>query len=288
MDYYRQWQAELSVSYVAAKASGFDADGVADVEAVQERMTQVWWHVGEMKPAYLCYLAHAALPENSAQFPLWREIAAEVLPQLDETQRALLVSGRGLRPARCLPAHRTAGPLVRAHRPGPPRQRVGGHAAVRGHMSQPPTSSARSRSRCLQRRSWHAYSKRLAKIAVGVSRWVRRLQEYALQPTEGLVTNANSSLEVRPLPGSVAVQPLLLSSAHAKQRARTCACTQHVALAFAAAQLTAATATLCRSCWRSPATLRALCRRNMLPREPARRWCPGPASVHSARCASYR
>lgn len=92
MDYYRQWQAELSVSYLAAKAAGFNEESVADVEAVQDRMTKVWWHVGEMKPAYLCYLAHAALPEDSAQFSVWREIAEEVLPQMDDTQRVLLVS----------------------------------------------------------------------------------------------------------------------------------------------------------------------------------------------------
>jgi hypothetical protein len=93
LEYYRQWQAELSVAYQAADAAGFDGDSVGEVEALQERMTQVWWHASQTKPAYLCFLANAALPENSAQFPLWREIGAEVLPQLDETQRGLLVRG---------------------------------------------------------------------------------------------------------------------------------------------------------------------------------------------------
>jgi hypothetical protein len=37
----------------------------------------------------------------------------------------------------------------------------------------------------------------MAKIAVGVSRWVQRLQAYAVQPPSGLVTDANRSLEVR-------------------------------------------------------------------------------------------
>ncbi len=66
---------------------------------------------------------------------------------------------------------------------------------------------------CLQRRSWHEYSKRLAKIAVGVSRWVQRLRQYAVQPTEGLVLGANRSLEVRIEAecciGSVACKPSL-------------------------------------------------------------------------------
>lgn len=54
----------------------------------------------------------------------------------------------------------------------------------------------------LQRRSWHQYCKRMAKVAVGAARWVRRLQEFTLQPGEGLVLNCMSahaaqSLEVR-------------------------------------------------------------------------------------------
>jgi hypothetical protein len=167
------------MSYVAAKAAGFDSASVAEVEAVQDRMAQVWWHVGEMKPAYLCYLAHAVLPENSAQFPLWREIAAEVLPQMDEAQRAILV--------RRLPLQ------------GPWPRRV-------SHAARPDLCAPRARFSPLstqaapllvQRRCWHNYSKRLAKIAVGVSRWVKRLQEYAVQPAEGLVTNAHRSLEAR-------------------------------------------------------------------------------------------
>ena len=228
---------ELKASYLAAKVAGFDADSVADVEAVCDRMTAIWWHVGQLKPDYLCHLTCAALPENSGQLPLWREIAEEVMQQLDERSISIVVSHQHC----LLTCHAAKGSKV----------------CLYNTASRP--------SWCLQRRSWHNYSKRMAKIAVGVSRWVRRLQAYALQPPEGLVTNANRSLEVRALPGSVGVQPLLLSSAHAKQRARTCACTQHVALAFAAAQLTAAAATLCRSCWRSPATWRALCRRSTLP-----------------------
>ncbi|KAL4854893.1 Protein-ribulosamine 3-kinase [Chlorella vulgaris] len=136
LDYYRQWQAELSMSYVAASAAGFDEKSVEEVVRVQDRMMQLWWHISQLKPAYLCYLAHAALPENSSSFPLWREIAEEVLPQMDDTRRAIL------------------------------------------------------------RRSWTNYSKRMAKIAVGVSRWVQRLQAYAVQPPSGLVTNANRALEL--------------------------------------------------------------------------------------------
>lgn len=48
-----------------------------------------------------------------------------------------------------------------------------------------------------QRRSWHQYCKRLAKAAVGVSKWVKRLQEYVVAPPSGLVTNAQRALEVR-------------------------------------------------------------------------------------------
>ncbi|KAI3435673.1 hypothetical protein D9Q98_001731 [Chlorella vulgaris] len=136
LDYYRQWQAELSMSYVAASAAGFDEKSVEEVVRVQDRMMQLWWHISQLKPAYLCYLAHAALPENSSSFPLWREIAEEVLPQMDDTRRAIL------------------------------------------------------------RRSWTNYSKRMAKISVGVSRWVQRLQAYAVQPPSGLVTNANRALEL--------------------------------------------------------------------------------------------
>lgn len=93
LDYYRQWQAELAASYIAAEAGEFDAASVAEVEAVQERMASVWWHVGHLKPAYLCYLTNAALPEDSAQFPLWRELAERLLPELDENSRAILVRG---------------------------------------------------------------------------------------------------------------------------------------------------------------------------------------------------
>ncbi len=108
LDYYRQWQAELAASYLAAEAGGFDDASVAEVEAVQERMASVWWHVGHMKPAYLCYLTNAALPEDSAQFPLWRELAERLLPELDENSRAILVRAtqHRRRPARSTSACR--------------------------------------------------------------------------------------------------------------------------------------------------------------------------------------
>lgn len=48
---------------------------------------------------------------------------------------------------------------------------------------------------------------RLAKTAVGVSRWVKRLQDYSIRPPEGLVTNAQRSLEASP---AAAASPLLL------------------------------------------------------------------------------
>ena len=41
LDYYRQWQAELSVAYVAAEAAGFDAAGIAELTALQGRMAKV-------------------------------------------------------------------------------------------------------------------------------------------------------------------------------------------------------------------------------------------------------
>ena len=62
-------------------------------------------------------------------------------------------------------------------------------AGTHSYPSLPPS--------CLQRRSWHQYSKRLAKAAVGASRWVRRLQEYTLHPLDAMSTHAGQSLEVR-------------------------------------------------------------------------------------------
>jgi hypothetical protein len=91
LDFFRQWQAELTASYDAASAAGFDEQSVAHVETVCDRMTQVWWHVGQLKPAYLCYLAHVALPDNSGSLPLWREIAEELLPEMDKQSINILV-----------------------------------------------------------------------------------------------------------------------------------------------------------------------------------------------------
>lgn len=136
LDYYRQWQAELAASYIAAEAGEFDAASVAEVEAVQERMASVWWHVGHLKPAYLCYLTNAALPEDSAQFPLWRELAERLLPELDENSRAIL------------------------------------------------------------RRSWFRYSKEMSKIAVKMSRWLHRLQQYVVAPVEAMASTARRSAEL--------------------------------------------------------------------------------------------
>ena len=102
IDFFQQWQADLGVAYSAAQAAGFDGDSVAEVERVTDRMTETWWHVGQLKPSFLCYLAHKALPANSSQLPLWREIAGEVLPQLDEASRAIVVSAsRSSSSSRC-------------------------------------------------------------------------------------------------------------------------------------------------------------------------------------------
>ncbi len=50
----------------------------------------------------------------------------------------------------------------------------------------------------------------MAKIAAGVSKWVKRVQEYAVQPPSGLVTNAQRALEVRrPVRALSGRQPLL-------------------------------------------------------------------------------
>jgi hypothetical protein len=193
LDYYRQWQAELSMSYVAASAAGFDEKSVEEVVRVQDRMMQLWWHISQLKPAYLCYLAHAALPENSSSFPLWREIAEEVLPQMDDTRRAILVRWQQLLVTAF--AHRHTCDLM-----------VSAATACCNalaciiplqHFTWIPVCSCTSTHGCVQRRSWTNYSKRMAKIAVGVSRWVQRLQAYAVQPPSGLVTNANRALEVR-------------------------------------------------------------------------------------------
>ncbi|KAL4458240.1 hypothetical protein ABPG75_013105 [Micractinium tetrahymenae] len=88
--FVREWQAELRAAYQAAEAAGFDDASVAEVEATTDRMTNMWWHVGQLQPAWLSALAYKAYPENSGQLPLWREIAAEVLPELDESSRALV------------------------------------------------------------------------------------------------------------------------------------------------------------------------------------------------------
>ena len=68
----------------------------------------MWWHVGQLRPAYLSYLAHVAMPKNSGQLALWREIAAEVMPYIDDNGLALVVRPRAclqlcaaLRPAQC-------------------------------------------------------------------------------------------------------------------------------------------------------------------------------------------
>ena len=55
------------------------------------------WHVGHLKPSYLSFLAHAALPANSGQCLMWHQIAALILPQLDASSRAILVSWAGPR-----------------------------------------------------------------------------------------------------------------------------------------------------------------------------------------------
>ena len=60
-----------------------------------------------------------------------------------------------------------------------------------------------------QRRSWHNYSKRLAKVAVGVSKWVQKLQAYAVQQPESLVINAQRALEVWPDAWTGALLPCL-------------------------------------------------------------------------------
>jgi hypothetical protein len=55
-----------------------------------------------------------------------------------------------------------------------------------------------------QHRSWHNYSKRLAKVAVGVSKWVHKLQTYTVQPPEGLITNAQRALELAEISSHIA------------------------------------------------------------------------------------
>lgn len=151
--FVREWQADLCAVYPAAEAGGFDSASVEKVEATIDRMTNMWWHVGQLQPAWLSALAFRMYPENSGQaskaekpasdsggaavrckpgvlgqrqaaacpaagtcyphvrhndarckplsfhpsapslqLPLWREIAAEVLPELNERSRALVVS----------------------------------------------------------------------------------------------------------------------------------------------------------------------------------------------------
>lgn len=50
--------------------------------------------MSELKPSYVCFLSHAALPEDSALCPLWRDIAEQLFPQLDEQACAILVRRR--------------------------------------------------------------------------------------------------------------------------------------------------------------------------------------------------
>lgn len=79
------------MSYEAADASGFDEASASDVVAVTDRMTEMWWHVGQLRPAYLSYMAHAALPDNSSRHPRWREIAEELMPYMSEPAMVLVV-----------------------------------------------------------------------------------------------------------------------------------------------------------------------------------------------------
>lgn len=70
---------------------------------------------------------------------------------------------------------------------------LGGPAPLPAAANRPPAAAPRPP----QRRSWHNYSKRLAKAAVGMDKWVARLRQYAVQPPGGMVDNARRSLEVR-------------------------------------------------------------------------------------------
>jgi hypothetical protein len=161
-------------------------------------MSEVWWHVSHLKPAYVCYLAHAALPEGSGQLPLWREIAEVVLPQLDETSRGILVRCCCRRRRRCccrccLWAGGLASCLTGcgpAHPACPPVHLVFQPAFSLALLIHPSSAC------CLQRRAWFNYSKRLAKIAAGVSKWVQRLQQYSVQATGAMATNASQALQV--------------------------------------------------------------------------------------------
>ena len=86
----------------------------------------MWWHIGELRPTYVCFLAHAALPEDSANFPLWREIAADMLPEMSEARRATLVrAGKGCRAGWLPEGNRGAGRARRA-RCGVCRQQAAG------------------------------------------------------------------------------------------------------------------------------------------------------------------
>ena len=93
--FVREWQADLAVAFEAAAAAGFEPCAAAEAEAVVNRMAEMWWHVGQLRPAYLSHLAHATMPANSSQLPLWREIAGEVMPYIDENGLALVVCGGG-------------------------------------------------------------------------------------------------------------------------------------------------------------------------------------------------
>ncbi len=48
-----------------------------------------------------------------------------------------------------------------------------------------------------QRRAWFRYSKEMSKIAVKMSRWVQRLQQYTVSPVEAMASTARHSMEVR-------------------------------------------------------------------------------------------
>ena len=71
------------------------------------------------------------------------------------------------------------------------------HLPSEGRCVSMPGATLAAATALLQRRSWHNYSKRLAQVAVKMSKWVDKLQAYTVQPTEGLVTNAQRALEVR-------------------------------------------------------------------------------------------
>lgn len=82
VEYWRGWTRDLKVAWEAADAASFDDASVARVHQVMEVMTEMWWHAAQLKPPYLAYLTHAALPDNSSQQECWERIAREILPEL--------------------------------------------------------------------------------------------------------------------------------------------------------------------------------------------------------------